>query len=157
MRLNKSTRYALCAAMEMAAVGVHETVTASEVAERFGIPPAVLAKVFQQLVRAGVAIGTRGVGGGYRLAHPPSELTMLDVIQVFEPLRQQDAPALADEGSDPSHPRERRLSEVFEEVDELVRTTFASISLETLISERNPLHPEYSPPAHAVEPQRPEP
>lgn len=145
MRFNKSTRYALYAAMEMAAAGADETVTASEVAQRFEIPPAVLAKVFQQLVRAGIAIGTRGVGGGYRLARPPSEVTMLDVIQVFESMR-RPAGVAKEVTPDPANPRQRRLSEVFEEVDELVRCTFASISLETLASGRNPLHPEFSQP-----------
>jgi Rrf2 family protein len=40
--------------------------------------------VFQQLVRAGLATGMRGVGGGYSLSRPASRITVLDVIHVFE-------------------------------------------------------------------------
>ena len=72
MRLNKSTRYALYAAMEMARVGPDVPVTAGEVARRYAIPPTVLAKVFQQLVRGKLAVGERGSCGGYRLARLPT-------------------------------------------------------------------------------------
>jgi Rrf2 family protein len=126
MRLTKSTHYALCAALEMA--GARERpVSVAEVAERNGIPQTALAKVFQQLVRAGLAHGTRGVGGGYRLARPASRVTLLDVIRAFEA---PEPPALG--------PRARRtwsgqrLYGLFAEVDELVGGTFESVTLETL-------------------------
>lgn len=140
MSYNKSTRYALYAAMEMAAAGDRTYVTAAQVAQRYNIPGTVLAKVFQQLVRAGIAIGTRGTGGGYQLAKKPSDLTMLDVIEVFEPPRSIGGCLLAD--SDDalcSNLNECRLRTVFDEVDELVRCTFASITLETLVSNSTPL------------------
>lgn len=125
--------------MEMAAAEGAQ-VTAAEVAQRYDISPTVLAKVFQQLVRARVAIGTRGVGGGYQLANPASELTMLDVIEVFEPPRAPGVCLLHErDGSHCIHSRECRLQSVFDEVDELVRSTFASITLETLVGGRNPL------------------
>ncbi len=140
MNVNKSTRYALYAAMEMAAAGPDAQVTAAQVAERYRIPASVIAKVFQQLVRAGIAVGTRGTGGGYQLARRPSELTMLDVIEVFEPRRESGACLLADSSDAPCpSSRECRLRMVFDEVDELVRCTFASITLETLVGKRAPL------------------
>ena len=40
-----------------------------------GVPPGALAKVFQNLVRAGIAVGVRGVGGGYVLAKPASAIS----------------------------------------------------------------------------------
>ena len=137
MKLNKSTRYALYAAVELAAAEGNGQVTVSQVSRRYDIPEAVLAKVFQRLMRAGIAVGSRGTGGGYRLAGNPSEVTMLDIITEFEPLRplgqdRSDAPfkAGANEG-DPSP-----LHRVFDEVDELVRCTYASITLETLVGPR---------------------
>ena len=125
MKLSRSTHYALAATLEMAATE-DEPVSVSRVAERNGIPETALAKIVQQLVRAGIAEGTRGVGGGYRLTRPPSRISLLEVIRVFEP-----PPSRA--------PREigggwagRRLSPLFAEVDEMVRSTFESITLETL-------------------------
>jgi Rrf2 family protein len=125
MRLSRSTHYALAAALEMAAKD-EEAVSVSRVAERNGIPETALAKVVQQLVRAGIAEGTRGVGGGYRLTRKPREISLLDVIRVFEPA----------ESRTPRELREgfafARLGPLFAEVDEMVRSTFESITLETL-------------------------
>jgi len=133
MNLNKSTRYALYAAMEMALAGAQDTVTVSEVAGRYGVSEGALAKVFQQLVRAGIAIGTRGVGGGYRLSRPASRVTVLEVLDVFERSRPPGRCLLTD-GADPcdTYPA-CRLGRLFDEVDEMARNTFASITLETLV------------------------
>ena len=128
MTLRKSTRYALCAATELARAAPDEAVTAQRVAELYGIPGSVVAKVFQQLVRGGIAGGTRGQRGGYRLARGADAVTMLDVIDAFEPPRRTVA---ADDGSGAPFGA-RRLQKVFDEVDELERSTFASISLATL-------------------------
>lgn len=129
----KSTRYALYAAVEMAAAPPNTFVTASEVAERYRIPATVLAKVFQQLVRAGIAVGTRGAGGGYQLARSPSRITMLDIIQVFEPTPTAGACILQEPGDHPCPtPDSCRIRRVFDEVQEQVRSTYASITLETL-------------------------
>jgi len=125
VKLNRSTHYALAAALEMAAAD-DQPVSVQFVAGRNGIPETALAKVVQQLVRAGVAQGTRGAGGGYRLTKPPSRISLLEVIQAFEHGESQA-------------PREirgwwagSRLGPLFVEIDELVRGTFESITLETL-------------------------
>jgi len=118
VKYTKSTRYALVAAMEMATS--EEPVSVAAVAEKYDLPPGALAKVFQQLVRAELARGVRGVGGGYVLARPPSEITVLELIAVHDPPRPE---AYGD-------PRLRRL---FDEVTEVVSSTFASVSLETLV------------------------
>lgn len=139
MKLNKSTRYALCAAVELAAAegGENGQVTVAQVSRRYDIPPAVLAKVFQRLVRAGIAVGSRGTGGGYRLARKASDVTMLDVITNFEPLRPLGRHHLDPSPvTEPSTVDVSPLHRVFDEVDELVRCTFASITLETLVAPR---------------------
>jgi Rrf2 family protein len=133
MTLNKSTRYALYAALEMALAGDGNQVTVSRVAGRHRIPEGALAKVFQRLVRAGIAIGTRGVRGGYQLARRPAEVTVLDVMSVFQSPRPVGR-CLIDEapGARCRVNPDCRLRGLFDEVDELVRCTFASVTLETL-------------------------
>jgi len=134
MQIGKSARYALYAAMDLARAGEQGQVTAAEVAARYAIPPAVLAKVLQRLVRAGLAVGSRGSRGGYRLADKPSRVTVLDVLQAFEPRRRPGA-CLLDPQRDEACRLEAgcRLRRLFDEVDELGRATFASITLETLV------------------------
>ena len=121
MNLTKSSRYALLATLEMAAAG-EAPVTAADVARRHGVPEAVVAKVLQRLVRAGLAVGTRGSNGGYRLARSASQITVLDVLRVFDP--DLDGAAAA--------ARSTPLDRLMAEVTEGARYTFASVSLETL-------------------------
>lgn len=134
MNLNKSTRYALHAALEMT-LSDASPITAGQIATRYEIPENVVAKVLQQLVRVGIALGVRGVGGGYRLARVPTEISVQEIIDVFEPSPPPDTCMLRDlpgascpEGSGPSC----RLMGLFHEVDETVRATFSSVTLATL-------------------------
>ncbi len=83
MRWTKATRFALHAALELARAG-GERVTTQQIAETYEISLNHLAKVMGHLVRAGVARGVRGVGGGYRLARDPGDVTLLDVIEAVE-------------------------------------------------------------------------
>ena len=138
MTFKKSTRYALYAALEMARAGAGRQVTASRVAQRYSIPVAVLAKVFQQLVRAEIAVGTRGTRGGYSLARQPSEFTVLDVIEAFEPPRRADQCLLAADMEELCDDHGLcRLRNLFDEVEQLSRCTYASVTLETLAGNRS--------------------
>jgi Rrf2 family protein len=133
MTLSKFSRYALYAALEMARAD-GEPVTVAQVAGPHGIPPTALAKVFQQLVRAGIAVGTRGIGGGYRLARPRRDITVLDVVSVFAPLRSPGRDLLhAPDVARAAAPHARSLQQLFDEVDEVTRATLASVTLETLV------------------------
>jgi len=136
MNISKSTQYALYAAAEMTLAGETPT-TVAAVAARYGIPEGALAKVFQQLVRAGLATGTRGVGGGYRLARPASKITVLDVMHVFERRRAAGACLLHTRPGEPC-PAESACSVqwLFHEVDELVQSTYESVTLQTLVRRR---------------------
>ena len=136
MNISKSTRYALYAMAEMARAG-DAPMTVAAVAERYRIPEGALAKVFQQLVRAGLASGTRGIGGGYRLARPASKITVLDVIHVFERRRERGACVLHDRpGEQCPTASGCHVQWLFTEVDELVRSTYESVTLQTLVRRR---------------------
>lgn len=132
MRASKTARYALHAALEMALAG-DEPVTVAGVAGALGLPQTALAKVFQQLVRSGLAVGTRGVGGGYRLARPSRNVSVLDVLSAFEPPQPPGRCLLIERGNG-ACPRTGScgLQQLFDEADELVRCTFASVTLATL-------------------------
>lgn len=132
MTLSKFSRYALYATLEMARAG-DQPVTVGQVAGPHRIPPTALAKVFQQLVRAGLAVGTRGIGGGYRLARPRAEITVLDVVSVFEPLRPPGHDLLHARANGEPAPHTVTLRRLLDEVDEGTRATLASVTLDTLV------------------------
>ena len=136
-KLQKSTRLALYVGMELARSFGAEPISVAAVAKRYRVSAPNLAKVFQRLVHVGLANGTRGVGGGYRLTRSPAEVTMLDVIEAFElPTNPEQCLLAADEG-DCAELALCQLGRVFSEVDDVLRSTFASISLDTLARPRS--------------------
>lgn len=133
MNVSKSTRYALYASAEMTMTGDKPT-TVAAVAARYRIPEGALAKVFQQLVRSGLATGTRGVGGGYRLSRSASRITVLDVIRVFERPRPSGGCVLHERPNTPCPTTSAcSVQWLFHEVDELVQATYESVTLQTLV------------------------
>jgi Rrf2 family protein len=132
MTITKSTRYALYAAAEMARAAGSPT-TVAGVAAKYGIPEGALAKVFQQLVRVGLATGTRGIGGGYRLARPASHITVLEIMHVFERRRAPGGCILHDQPVACPKASVCGLHWLFNEVEELVQSTYESVTLETLV------------------------
>ncbi len=58
--------------------------SAAQLAEYHGVPAAYLAKHLQALTRAGVFVAVPGPRGGYRLARPAAELTVLDVVEAID-------------------------------------------------------------------------
>ncbi len=57
---------------------------AAKLAEYHGVPAAYLAKHLQALAGAGVLRTVKGARGGYRLARPPAEITVLDVVEAID-------------------------------------------------------------------------
>src|SRR5689334_568918 len=84
MRLPESTEWALHSVASAAQLEPDATVSAAQLAEYFGVRPAYLAKQLQSLVRAGILSATTGPRGGFRLARPPSEITLFDVVAAVD-------------------------------------------------------------------------
>jgi Rrf2 family protein len=59
-------------------------VSAREVAESYDLPPELLAKVLQRLVRGGLLTSIQGIRGGYGLARPAASISVADVIQAID-------------------------------------------------------------------------
>lgn len=84
LRLSKKADYALLALRHLAVPGPRETVSARELAESYDLPPELLAKVLQQLVRGGLLVSVQGIRGGYGLAKPAADITVVDVVQAID-------------------------------------------------------------------------
>jgi Rrf2 family protein len=82
MRLTRAGEYAVRCVMCLAkSSGTNQVVSRQDVAEYGNIPSHFLAKIAQQLSRAGIIEILQGSRGGYRLLVPPEKLSLLDVIE----------------------------------------------------------------------------
>lgn len=84
MKLPESTEWLLHATATLAQLDPGATASAAQLAEHYAVPPTYLAKQLQSLVRAGVLAATTGPRGGFRLARPAAEVTLLDVVEAVD-------------------------------------------------------------------------
>jgi Rrf2 family protein len=84
MRLTRAGEYAVRCVMCLARNGGTETIVSRQVIAECGdIPSHFLAKIAQQLSRAGIIEILQGARGGYRLIIPPEKLSLLNVIEAI--------------------------------------------------------------------------
>lgn len=84
IRLSKLTDYGIVLMTRFAADGaVH---TARELAGDTGVPLPTVSKILKALSREELLISHRGVKGGYGLARPAPEISVAQIISVFEPI-----------------------------------------------------------------------
>jgi Rrf2 family protein len=136
IRLNTSTMLALYAMYELA-LASGRLLSAAEIAQRYGASEHHVAKVLQQLSRAGICRSVRGAAGGFRLDRDPRAVTMLEVVELFEP-RRADARIAAHAAARGLPGGAARIGEVLGEIDEQTHYTLQSISIATLVAPRRP-------------------
>jgi len=84
MRLGRAAAYAVFATAHLAEKGDGTPIQGRDIAECCGIPSGHLLKILQQLVRAQVLSSERGPAGGFVLRRPPSEITLLEIVEAIE-------------------------------------------------------------------------
>ncbi|MDZ7373974.1 MAG: Rrf2 family transcriptional regulator [candidate division KSB1 bacterium] len=84
MQLSLSTEYAIHSLIYLALQPRGKVTLVSEVARAQGVSETYLAKVFQQLVKAGLVISYRGAKGGFALALPPNQISLAQIIGAIE-------------------------------------------------------------------------
>ena len=84
MIITRATEYSIRAVLHLAAKHASPVVTKQEICAEEGITPAFLTKILQPLIRQGIVRSKRGVAGGFALARPPEQLTLLDVMRAAE-------------------------------------------------------------------------
>jgi FeS assembly SUF system regulator len=84
LRLSKKSDYALMAMKHLAIDSGCRHASARSIAQCYGIPPELMAKILQKLARKGLLQSQHGIRGGYELARKPSSISVLDVIQAID-------------------------------------------------------------------------
>lgn len=84
--ISQTAEYALRAVAALAG-NPDEPMVTQRLADTTKVPAGYLSKVLQSLGRAGLVHSTRGVGGGFVLTRPATEITIYDIVQAVDPVQ----------------------------------------------------------------------
>ncbi len=134
LKLVKADDYAVRAMIHLACLPEGSTALRSEIAEAQKIPGSFMAKILRRLVRARLLNSSRGVKGGFCLAKPASEISMLDILEAIEGPLSLTRCVPDPRGCEWSS--ECPAAAVWSNVQGAVRDILANADLETLVSAR---------------------
>src|SRR2546425_3244233 len=84
MKLSTKGEYGLLAIVDLALHSNQGPVQSFQIADRQHIPKQYLDQLMLILKKAGLVESSRGRQGGYQLAKPPSEISLLDIVTALE-------------------------------------------------------------------------
>lgn len=91
LRISKKADYAVFLLGAIARQGAFpggsaqdSVVSAHEIAKQAGLNKSVVANLLKEFSRHGLLDSVRGLRGGYRLAHPPSDISLGQILEVVE-------------------------------------------------------------------------
>jgi Rrf2 family protein len=138
MKISAKAEYAVRAAVELAAASGDKPVKAERLATAQEIPLNFLENILGELRHAGVVRSQRGAEGGFRLARPPEEVTIADVIRAV------DGPLASVRGGPPEHVTyagaAEPLTNVWIAVRASLRGVLERVTLADLAADKLPAH-----------------
>ena len=129
MYVSAKADYGMCAVLELARSYSQDDkalVTSEHIATEQDIPAKFLEGILRELRQANIVISRRGPDGGYRLAKPPQEITVADVVRAL------DGPLAAVKGQRPEdvvHPQSS-LSDVWIALRAAMRSVLEEITID---------------------------
>jgi Rrf2 family protein len=84
MQVTRAGDYGIIGLLYLARQPENRTVMVDEISDSENVPKSFLAKIFQSLSKGGLVRSVRGARGGFRLARPPSRITVLEILQCVE-------------------------------------------------------------------------
>jgi Rrf2 family protein len=129
MKLSHASNYAVQALVHLARQPPGAWGTAREIAQAEGLSDTFLVRLLGQLVKARLARSVKGPRGGYSLARPAKEITMLEILEAVDgPIRSETA------GVSAGGPTvlDRRLQAVCDGAAALLREWLAEVTLAEL-------------------------
>ena len=84
LKITRKVEYALIAMRYLHNEGKNKTVSVKEIADKYSIPRALLAKILQQLGKHKIVKSIQGPSGGYRLAENSSNIKMTNFFEILE-------------------------------------------------------------------------
>lgn len=114
-------------------LGEYDFVPTSQLAEVLDIPTPSLARLLRALNRAGIIETREGAKGGVRLAVPPDQVTLLDIVDAIEQqrslFRTDTSPRVT--GETPTK-RQAALRRALDDADSAMRTSLEGVTVEAI-------------------------
>ena len=136
MRVSAKSDYALRALIELAARADSGPVSAEELGRAQEIPHNFLQAILADLRRAGIVMSQRGQAGGWRMARPPEDVSVADVIRAV------DGPLVSVYGLRPEAVAYNESAQVLQHVwiaaRSSLRDVFEKVSIKALADGRLP-------------------
>jgi len=141
MKLTCASSYALHAVVYMAQQKNDRPVASHRIAQERGIHARFLLKVLKPLVSARVLTSVKGPNGGYKLARPATEISVLEIVEAVdgpirgqapppEPSNKKKYPQYKPENSEPLY---NKLESVCQQTAEQVRKSIERIKISELV------------------------
>lgn len=137
MRLSRKDEHSITAMLSLAAHDRHTSpVSLAELSETLGISTSYLEHLFCGLRRHGLVEGLRGVGGGYRLARPASQISIADILYATEALSDEENDAHAEHSAEAMQAWGELTRRIREFLCELTLADFAATKPKTVWKQR---------------------
>jgi Rrf2 family protein len=129
MKLTRASSYALHAVAFMAGQKKDSAIASHVIAQARGIPERFLLKVLKPLVSAQILVSIKGPSGGYRLARPASDVSMLEVVEAVDGPIRGNTPMNHDGAANPLN---KRLDQVTGQIADQMRKQLAKVRVSDL-------------------------
>jgi Rrf2 family protein len=129
MKLTARSEYALLALVYLARQTKNEYISIDTIAKAQGIPPKFLEQLMLALKRAHFVHSTKGQHGGYALAKLPKEITLAEVIRLFDGALAPTESVSENFYESTPIEKERKLTRVFKDVRDYVSQKLEKTSI----------------------------
>ncbi|HEY9887947.1 MAG TPA: RrF2 family transcriptional regulator [Candidatus Obscuribacterales bacterium] len=128
MKLTKRGHYSVKALLDLSLQAAGQLTSVSAIAQRQNLPAPYLEKLLIELRRANLVVSGRGAQGGYRLAKPPADISLGEILAAVG----ETAAPLASYEPDLAQAEDWVTYSIWKRLHEKMKAALYSISLEDL-------------------------
>lgn len=128
MKLTRRGHYSVKALLDLSLQTTGKRVSVTAIAQRQNLPAPYLEKLLIELRRANLVVSVRGSQGGYRLAKPPAEISLGEILEAVG----ETVDPLPRYRPDASHAEDWVTCSIWNRLHETMKAAVYSISLEDL-------------------------
>ncbi len=144
MRFSTKTEYGLKAMMDLALHEGQGPIPVPAIAKRQSIPKKFLEQILHQLRKKGLVQASRGALGGYSLNRRPSQITVADVVGLFETKTTPRKRRVGAKILEPAVASDQAARIVWNRIDQAVNHALTTTTLEELTEEARARHSSHA-------------